>query len=822
MAGWFTIPAHRPFLADLARGVLAGLDPAAPERLADGVILLPNRRAARALSDAFAEIGADRPLLLPQIRPLGDIEEDEPPFAPGDIGLDLAPAIAPLARRFELAKLVMAHHAPAYGRPRLALEMAEALGRFLDSCQIEEVKDPSRVADLVDADLAEHWQATAAFLAIAVDEWPKRLAELQLMDPQARKVALLSRLAEQWDERPPDGPVLAAGSTGTVPAAGRVLAAVGQAPEGAVVLPGLDLGLDDRAWGAVDDQHPQGAMKSLLDRSGVTRDRVSVWGGAAPDTARVRLISQALKPPEVTDDWRETIDRMGRAGLDEGLAGLTAVSARTEDSAAATAAVLMRQTLETPGATAALVTPDPVFARRVQARLSRWGLMADSSAGTVLTELPVGVLIGQAAALMGRGFSAVALLALIKHPLVELGLEPGDLSGRRRDLERWGLRGPRLNGWAGLEARLVEARDGTPGERDDQRRRAEPERVAAVFELLTRVRKALAPLERAPAQATPDVLARALVDTLERLTPADNLWRGPDGEAAAGLLAQMIEQGAALGEIDADCFRDLLEKLAGAVVVRTGGDVHPRLRILGAIEARLVRADRMILAGLEEGVWPGGSGVDPFLSRPMRTKLELPPPERRIGLSAHDFAQAASGPEVILLHAERRGGQPSVKSRWLWRLETLAKGAGLDGLPGREGLEGWTAALDAPDPAPPISLRPAPRPAPTPPVEARPLQLSVTGVETWVRDPYAIYARRILGLSALNRPDEQVDAMLRGQAIHKALELFADGWDACAIDTAPARFADLYRTELLKAGLPETALAREETLGAAIGVWATD
>ncbi|RZJ75345.1 MAG: hypothetical protein EON88_36885, partial [Brevundimonas sp.] len=128
MAGWFTIPAHRPFLADLARGVLAGLDPAAPERLADGVILLPNRRAARALSDAFAEIGADRPLLLPQIRPLGDIEEDEPPFAPGDIG--------------------------------------------------------------------------------------------------------------------------------------------------------LDLGLDDRAWDAVDDQHPQGAMKRLLDRSGVTRDRVAVWGGA--------------------------------------------------------------------------------------------------------------------------------------------------------------------------------------------------------------------------------------------------------------------------------------------------------------------------------------------------------------------------------------------------------------------------------------------------------------------------------------------------------------------------------------------------------------
>ncbi|MDZ4364226.1 hypothetical protein [Brevundimonas sp.] len=225
---WWTIAAHRPFLVDLAAGVLDWLGEAAPETLSDAVILLPNRRAARAFTAALAQQAGDRPVLLPQVRPLGDLEEDEPPFAPGELGLDLPPAIAPLTRRFEMARMIVEDFEPGL-KPLRALEMADALGGFLDSCQLEEIEDPGRVATLVEGDLAKHWQDSARFLGLAIEAWPRRLAALGLVDPAWRKASLLRLLATRWGDDPPTGPVIAAGSTGSVPAAADVLGAVARA-----------------------------------------------------------------------------------------------------------------------------------------------------------------------------------------------------------------------------------------------------------------------------------------------------------------------------------------------------------------------------------------------------------------------------------------------------------------------------------------------------------------------------------------------------------------------------------------------------------------
>jgi len=825
---WYAIEARRPFLEDLAAGVLDWLGEHPPEALSDAVILLPNRRAARAFTGALTKLAGDRPVLLPQVRPLGDLEEDEPPFTPGEIGLDLPPAIAPLTRRFELARLVAAHDPQAADSPLHALEMADALGGFLDSCQIEEVAELDRVSSLAGTDLAQHWIESADFLAIAVKQWPARLAELGLMDPAARRTALLRRLAETWDVRPPVHPLIVAGSTGTAPAAADVIGAAARAPHGCVVLPGLDRGLSADAWAAVDEQHPQGALKRLLERHGVSRERVSAWrspeAGAA--SARQRLIAEALTPPEATADWRETIDAMGREPGDpvvQGLDGLSLISARAEEEAAAVAAVLMREALETPGKTTALVTPDPLFARRVQARLSRWGLEADSSAGAPLSITPVGVLLALVADLVGQPFSGAGLLALLKHPMVRLGLEERALADKARMLELHGLRGPRPADWTAVERQLRRAR----APRFEQDR---PDFwLAQVDEgeaLLNTLRAALDPWPSLFAQgpAPLDGAATAMVEVIERLVrdeagATDAAWRGADGEAAARLLASLIAEGAGVQPLSGADFARLVSRVIATEVVRTGGAAHPRLFILGAIEARVARADRMILAGMEEGVWPRGAPIDPFLSRPMRKALGLPPPERRVGLSAHDFAQSACAPEVILLHTERRGGQPSVKSRWLWRLETLVGGAGRS-LPARPDVVAMARALDAPDPAAPASLRPAPRPAPTPPVELRPRRLSVTRIEEWVRDPYATYARFILGLEALARPDEQVDARLRGTAIHAALEQFGKAWPTLDRATAAETFVGLYLDQLRDGGMPDAALAREVVLARNVGAWA--
>ena len=314
---WFTIPAHRSFVTDLAAGLYHALTPNGPEALSDAIVLTPTRRAARALGEAFAAASGGRPLLLPQIRALGDLDEGEPPFEPGDLALDLPPAISPWRRRFELAGLA-ADFAPRLGRSLgavPALEMADALAAFLDSAQIEEAADLERLDDWVAAEQAKHWVLSADFLRLAIEAWPERLAQLGLVDVTARRVALLRLLAQRWRDKPPTGVLVAAGSTGTAPATADLLAVIAAAPKGCVVLPGLDLDLAEQAWVSVDEQHPQGAMKRLLARAGLDRDAVTPWpgpvlAGDARGRWRRRIINEALRPAEVTADWLGQIRRL--------------------------------------------------------------------------------------------------------------------------------------------------------------------------------------------------------------------------------------------------------------------------------------------------------------------------------------------------------------------------------------------------------------------------------------------------------------------------------------------------------------------------------
>ncbi len=804
---WFTIPAHRPFVQDLARGLIEALADGGPEALSQALVLTPTRRGARALADAFVEAADGRAVLPPQMRPLGDLEDGEPPFEPGDLALDLPASIDPLRRRFELTRLVVDHWGLLAGQDltaAAALEMADALGGFLDSLQIEEVAVEQGLAELVDAELAEHWQVSRVFLETALAAWPARLTELGVADVSERRVRLLRRLAERWALAPPRGVIVAAGSTGTAPATRDLLIAIAGAPQGIVVLPGLDQDLADKAWAKVDVQHPQGALKRLLDQARIAKGEVTIWpvSGRADAAGRWRrrIVNEALRPADETADWLEVIRTLRaegqREGIDPiavGLQGLSLVSARSEEQAATAAALLLREALETPDRTAALVTPDQALARRVVAKLSRWGVFPDSSAGESLAGSSCGVLAGLVARLAVDPLDPVTLLGLLKHPFSQVG--------DTTELERRALRGPRAQSWATLQARV----EGSP-------------RMALLVRRLQALAEGLAFTD--DADPVP-VVARRLVETMEALAGDDHgatgdLWAGHGGEAMSRLLASLIADAGAMPAVTPRGFRDLLARLIEGETIRSGGATHPRLRILGAIEARLVRADRLVLAGLEEGVWPAGAPLDPFLSRPMRQRLGLPSPERRVGLAAHDFAQAACAPEAILLHTERRDGAPSVKSRWLWRLETLARGAGV-AIAGRPEVLDWARTLDAPG-----EYRPAKRPAPKPPVEHRPQSLFVTRVEALTRDPYSVWARDILKLRQLPVPDEAVDVRLRGTAIHSAFERFAKTWPAALPDDAAEQFRAFYLEALRAGGMTDHALVREQVLATEAAQWVAD
>jgi ATP-dependent helicase/nuclease subunit B len=834
---WFTIPSQRPFLVDLAKGLASVLAPLEPQAAAGALILLPTRRACRELAGAFVEASPGAAALLPRIRALGDLDEGEPPFEPGEAALDLPPAISPSRRRFELAAMVAQHEA-LLERQTLdaggALELADALAGFLDACQMEEVGDPDLIDGLVEGELARHWRISADFLKVALVAWPARLAVLGLMDVMARRTALLRHLAAAWTRSPPAGLVIAAGSTGAAPAAADLLAVVGDLPRGCVILPGLDRSLADNAWEEVEDQHPQGGLKRLLARAGIDRENVRDWGAAEALSAgrwRRRLISEALRPADQTADWREVIETIRQegaaAGIDpiaRGLEGLYVTAAGSEEEAASLAAVLLREALETPGQTCALVTPDAALGRRVSARLERWNITADSSAGAPLAGFPAAVLASLVARILADPTDPVTLLAILKHPFTRLGRRLAELDPPRRTLERHGLRGPRPASWralaAALEAQLAKARD---GERANEGRRAAD--LEGALELLPAIRGALAPGETAwaagdTAPAAQAATGLAMVMEALALRPGGglgDLWGGPAGEGVAALIASLIGESEGLPPLTRAGFSSLVDALLARELVREGAAGHPRLKILGVLEGRLLAADRLILAGLEEGVWPRAAPLDPFLSRPMRDRLGLPPPERRIGLSAHDFAQAAAAPQVVLIHSRRRAG-PAVESRWLWRLRVLAAGANVE-LPTRDDALQWARALDAPIEAPPAALAPAARPRPTPKVSDRPRKMSVTGVELWLRDPYAIYARDILKLRPLDPPDASVDALARGTAVHRAIEAFTKRWPGDLPPAAEVELERLLAAALEEEGVHPARMAREGALARNLAPW---
>jgi len=538
---WFTLPAHRPFVEDLAAGLYTALSPLGPEALSDAVVLTPTRRGARALIEAFLKVGSERALLPPQVRALGDLDEGEPPFEPGDIALDLPPAISPWRRRFELARLVsgasdrLGRGLDAAG----ALELADALAGFLDSVEIEEAAPLAALDGWVDLELAKHWEISADFLRLAVEAWPARLNEIGLTDMTARRVALLRALGRRWRENPPPGVMVAAGSTGAAPATAALLTAIAEAPQGAVVLPGLDQDLAEDAWRKVGEQHPQGSMKRLLELAGVERGDVAVWSppsaGDGSGRWRRRIINEALRPAEATNDWLNQIAKLKAESaaervdpIAEGLTGLSIIVARHEEEAAGAAALLLREALETPGRTAALVTPDAALARGVSARLSRWGVVADSSAGAPLAGLPVGVLTSVMAKAVVDPFDPVLLLALAKHPFARFGLDLDELTRRAARLERFGLRGPRAEGWAPIERRLLEAGDAI-------------EANTLLSDLRRVIEIAKTPFADGP--AAPPAAARALAEAMEALAAdgplgdTGKLWSGAGGEACASLIA---------------------------------------------------------------------------------------------------------------------------------------------------------------------------------------------------------------------------------------------------------------------------------------------
>lgn len=795
----FNIPPEQPFVDALAAGLMqmAGGDSKA---LAQMRVLLPTRRACRALSDAFLRLVDGKATLLPMMTPLGDVDSDEllieSFLRQGGSETDFIddpttfpPAIDATRRMLLLARAIMAKD-KSNTPPDQAIRLASELAALIDQIATERL-DLKALGELVPkGELSEHWEQTLKFLDIIATFWPDILINEGAIDPASRRDKLLEARAKSWAENPPDFPIIAAGSTGSIPATADLLKTVSKLPTGCVVLPGLDTAMADELWAELGPNHPQFGLAKLLKHMEAPRQIVKPWislndePNLSPAQKQAGIINLALIPAEGAEQWRNS-NEDGIEIDEQALKNVSYLNAPTPQAEALAIALVMRCALESPNKTAALITPDRSLARRVAGELKRWDINVDDSAGTPLSKTPAGTFFELVGEMVAGNFHPLSLLACLKHPLAG----PSDKNEKAkfrsavRTLEVGLLRGPRpASGLSGLEdAYQVLNRD----KRKLKDLSAMGMNVSAIRDLLIILKQACEKFgdvfsNQFTDKINPDEILKAhtsaaimLSGGLDKTTDC-HLWAGDDGEALSNFIGSLSSSINTLGKINAKQYPALLRTILAGEVVRMNSNTHPRLFIWGLLEARLQRCDVTILGGLNEGSWPGEAKPSPWMSRPMQKQFGLPLPERRIGLSAHDFCQAFSGPEVYLTRSERVDGTPQVPSRWLVRLETMLAGSGLKkALAPAPGFDWvwWATELVSTNALPdPAMWEPKPRPE----ASLRPTKLSVTEIETLIRDPYAIYAKHILGLHPLDDIDADPGAAVRGTIVHDALERFVD------------------------------------------------
>lgn len=742
-AAIFNIPASCRFSDVLANKILQDCN-GDYLSLTDVTILLPNHRACREMRNAFVRLHGMEPTLLPRLLPLGEAEEEEIFFSEiGEQIQNLPPAISPIERILLFTRLITARNSEfdieniSFAQ---AAMLAQDLANLVDMVIRQELSF-DKLHDLVPEEYASHWQKTLNFLQIVTKFLPQILQERGQIDAAERSCRMLQIQQKFWQQHPPRHKVIIAGTTAVFPAMKELVKTVLALPQGEVYLSGLDKYLDDDSWEQINESHPQFELKQLLDYLQISRFDIS---DAVPsiNPEREKFISEAMRPAATTDKWRNLSE--GDI-IPQAFDRLRLINCREIFEEAAAIALIMRQTLETPGKTAALVTTDRNLARRVASQLQRWNIAVDDSAGKPLALTPIGVFLRLIAEYCQEpNFDPLKFIALLKHPLSSFGKNRQELLKEIRQYEKQYLR-----------QRQVPADIKQP--------------VAAYL-------KILAPLQQLlhnPQASFADIL-RLHVAIAEKIASDCNqsgdkiLWRGDDGEIAARLISELLQYADTIGNISCNQYDDFFSALLGGVSVRPKYGTHPRLKILGPIESRLTGFDTVIIGEVNEGSFPAKTDNGAFMSRPMKKDFGLPLPEQNVGVLAHDFCNMLAQSEVYITRSERVEGTPTVKSRWLMRCEAVLQAAGFEATVIQDqNFANWAAWLDKTEQRQPIGS-----PHPRPPVYARPRELWATAVENLMRDPYIIFAKHILRLKPMEAINRTPDVLDFGDMVHKILEQF--------------------------------------------------
>ncbi len=769
----YNIPAGMPFLRTLAQHLL-GKTKGQPEELTRHRILLPTRRTCRIMRETFLRLNDGQALLLPQMMPIGEVDEEELSllmYGSAEAFLDIPDAIKPMHRQLLLAKLIMRAPDFAQGYDH-ALMLSKALCELMDEVQVEglSMRDLDKI---VPEDFAQHWGITLTFLNIVSEVWPSVLEAQGVIEQGERRNLLLQALSNFWKNTSPSYPVIAAGSTGSIPAVAELLGTIAKMPNGCVVLPGVDMDMDSGTWDCITESHPQYALKRFLNlaQAGIS-DVKYINEAAKHQSSRAPLASAVMLPAEKSYAWKTFFkDEGAKRYLDD----LSYYDCKTQQEEAAVIALMMRENVQDPFAdnVTALVTPDRSLARRVSAYCRRWGIEVDDSAGAKLQDSRLGkfILLSFHAAIT---YDPYVFLSLLKLSLCRFGYADDTYKNILSTLEIDYLRQGRIISSLNDLIAYVKQEEGEE---------------TVVYDFLCAYESAVKPLRgfvnRNATHNFSDML-KAHVQVAENLACTadapgrDLLWRGEEGESAALFLTELMGHADLLADVTIDDYEQIFASLLGAVTVRQSYGVHPRLLILGQLEARLSHADLVIMGGLNEGTWPSDTGHDPWMSRPMRKSFGLPAKEQAIGIAAHDFVQNFCGTKVVMTRAQKVDGSPTVPSRWVMRLDTILNSAHMNLSDLSTGSYiAWAGMIDKTGEA-----QPCDPPEPRPPVSVRPNAASVTKIENWLQDPYGIYMRYVLKIRKLQPLLQDSDAALKGALLHEVLHQFVLKYPAALPDDA--------------------------------------
>ncbi len=821
----------KPFLNAIARGILdrTGDDPL---KLSDYTILVPDRATRDLLRQAFMEQQGGKPGIMPRIDSPGDMDNDDLGLKVSDNPvlsqalMDIPPAVPRLHRQLMLAEEILKIPGMASSVQK-AIKLGGELGRFLDELQRNNI-ELKNVDKLVPPEFKAQWSHTAEFLKILSHTWPERLEKLGMVDPEEHKNALIEIQAFHWKQNPTTKPLIAVGFTDTAPAVLSLLQSVSQLPQGAVVLPGVDKLLDQKSWDVVGPVHPQYAFKKMLSAFGVDRADVQDWQEtlaspphvrandlATTNLERQKLMREVMRPAGTSEGWSNLTARRkapkkaankntpvtptGDKEIDvQALSGMDLITATSQQEEASVIALKMRETLEIPGRTAALVTGDRSLARRVAARLRYWKIECEDSAGKSLAETQSGIYLLATANMAAEEWAPVPMLEALKHPLAALGESQSTFAEKLFRLEDIALHGPRPGAGAeGLRQTLTAAFNRAA-------RRPEPKPQAELDAAKKELDDVVTALETAGksffdkmAAGKPLPFKEFLDDHIrfaealakdDKESGADRLWRGDAGVKSARFMTQLREAAKHIPDVTGRDYVDVLHGLMRDVSVQPATQPHPMLKILTPEQAGLVKSDIVIVGGLNDEVWPKRPDESPWLSPDMVKAIGLPPLDESIGHSAHQFIQAISNPNVLLSRSVRSGDAPTVSSPFLTRLMMVLKGAGLDDdIQNKSQLLDIHTAMHTPAEVTPIAP-----PEPRPPVSVRPKQLPATAIEALMRDPYTVYAKYILKIRPRDPLDAWPSVSERGTFTHDALDAFVKKY--------PDQMPDNAYDELLKIG----------------------